>query len=252
MFIIMLGTAGSGKTSLTKVYSEWLRNQGYNVAIVNLDPGAKVVPYSPDFDIRSLFTVEELMVKYGLGPNGAFMKASDMILEYSDKILSHSVFTKPEYEFVIIDTPGQMEVFVYRKSGHYFISKLKKLGPTVGVFIVDGETMSTPIDLVVAWTTSILIQLRLDISVVPIVNKADLIKNVETVKLIVEDIDSFKELIMKSKEGLISETAMYLASIVKEFSQSMRPVIVSAKTSKGIEELHYLIHEAFCVCGDLS
>ncbi|OYT60561.1 MAG: hypothetical protein B6U75_01525 [Desulfurococcales archaeon ex4484_217_1] len=63
--------------------------------------------------------------------------------------------------------------------------------------------MSTPIDLVVAWTTSILIQLRLDITVVditvvPIVNKADLIKDRETVKLIVEDTDAFKELVMKS------------------------------------------------------
>jgi len=247
----MLGTAGSGKTSLTKYYSEWLKKQGYNVGVVNLDPGAKVIPYKPDFDVRKLFTVEELMVKYGLGPNGAFMKASDMILEYSDKILGHEAF-KGRYDFVIIDTPGQMEVFVYRRSGHYFISKLKELGPTVGVFIVDGETMSTPIDLVVAWTTSILIQLRLDITVVPIVNKADLIKDRETVKLIVEDIDAFKELVMKSKEGLISETAVYLTDIVREFSQSLRPVIVSAKTGEGIEELHYLVHEAFCVCGDLT
>jgi len=247
----MLGTAGSGKTSLTKYYSEWLKKQGYNVGVVNLDPGAKVIPYKPDFDVRKLFTVEELMVKYGLGPNGAFMKASDMILEYSDKILGHEAF-KGRYDFVIIDTPGQMEVFVYRRSGHYFISKLKELGPTVVVFIVDGETMSTPIDLVVAWTTSILIQLRLDITVVPIVNKADLIKDRETVKLIVEDIDAFKELVMKSKEGLISETAVYLTDIVREFSQSLRPVIVSAKTGEGIEELHYLVHEAFCVCGDLT
>ena len=251
MFVVMLGTAGSGKTSLTKYYSEWLKKQGYNVGVVNLDPGAKVIPYKPDFDVRKLFTVEELMVKYGLGPNGAFMKASDMILEYSDKILGHEAF-KGRYDFVIIDTPGQMEVFVYRRSGHYFISKLKELGPTVGVFIVDGETMSTPIDLVVAWTTSILIQLRLDITVVPIVNKADLIKDRETVKLIVEDIDAFKELVMKSKEGLISETAVYLTDIVREFSQSLRPVIVSAKTGEGIEELHYLVHEAFCVCGDLT
>jgi len=64
-----------------------------------------------------------------------------------------------------------MEFFAYRRSGHHSISKLKELSPTVSVFIVDGEITSTPIDLVVAWTTSILIQPRLDIPVVPIVNK---------------------------------------------------------------------------------
>jgi len=68
----------------------------------------------------------------------------------------------------------------------------------------------------------------------------------------VENIEEFKELVMKSREGLISETAVYLTDIVKEFSPSLRPVIVSAKTGERIEELHYLVHETFCVCGDLS
>lgn len=248
----MLGTAGSGKTSLTKAYAEWLRNNGYKVAIVNLDPGIKKLPYEPDLDIREYFTVEEIMEKYGLGPNGAFMRASDMLLEYSNKILLNRIFIRKIHDFVIIDTPGQMEMFVYRKSGQYFISKLKKFGAIVGIFIVDGENVNSYVDLVVSWMTSILIQLKLEISVVPIVNKADLVKDREALETFINSPEEFKEKILETKEGLIADTAIQLVDVIRDFTQSLRPIFVSAKTLEGMEDLHYIVHEVFCTCGDLT
>ena len=73
MIVIFVGTAGCGKL-LTKSYSKWLRENEFKAAIVNLDSGVYALPYAPDFDIRRIFTLEELMVKYNLGPNGAFIK----------------------------------------------------------------------------------------------------------------------------------------------------------------------------------
>ncbi len=248
----MLGTAGSGKTSLAKAYAEWLKNNGYKVAIVNLDPGSRKLPYAPDLDIRDYFTVDEIMDKYGLGPNGAFMKASDMLLEYSNKILLNKIFVRKIHDFIIIDTPGQMEMFVYRKSGQYFISKLKKLAAVMGVFIIDGENVASYVDLVVSWMTSILIQLKLDIPVVPIVNKSDLVKDRNIVELFIKYPEVFKRKILEAKEGLIADTAVQLIDIIRDFSQSLRPILVSAKTMEGIEDLHYIVHEVFCTCGDLS
>lgn len=252
MYIVMLGTAGSGKTSLTGKYSEWLEKQGIKVSKVNLDPGVKVLPYTPDFDIRKYFTIEELMIKYKLGPNGAFMKSSDMIHKYTTKILKHDAFNNSAYNLILIDTPGQMEVFVYRRSGRYFISKLRSLGGVIGVFIIDGENIEDPIDLVIAWTTSILVQLKFDIPVVPIVNKSDKIKNLKPIKLLIENIDEFKKELSKINKGLISDAALYFTDIIKEFNQSLRLVLISAKTGDGMEELHYIVHETFCSCGDLS
>jgi len=251
-YIVMLGTAGSGKTLLTKAYAEWLRNNGYGVAIVNLDPGVRKLPYKPDLDIREYFTVEEIMEKYNLGPNGAFMKASDMLLKYSNKILLNKVFTRKTHDFVIIDTPGQMEMFVYRRSGQYFISKLKKFGAIVGVFIVDGENVNSHVDLVVSWMTSILVQLKLDIPVIPIVNKVDLVKNRKILEIFINDPERFKEKTLESKEGLIADTAVQLIDVIRDYSQSLRPILVSAKTFEGLEDLHYVVHEVFCTCGDLT
>ena len=74
-------------------------------------------------------------------------------------------------------------MFVYRKSGQYFISKLKRFSVIVGIFIIYGENVNSYVDLVVSWMTSILIQLKLDIPVVPIVNKAGLVKDREALNI---------------------------------------------------------------------
>jgi Conserved hypothetical ATP binding protein. len=43
-------------------------SQGLDSAIVNLDPGAEFLPYEPDFDIREILSLSEVMSEYSLGP----------------------------------------------------------------------------------------------------------------------------------------------------------------------------------------
>ena len=82
MFIVfIIGTAGSGKSLLTASFSEWLKMSKQNVTVVNLDPGALKLPYSPDVDVRNYVNVGDLMEKYGLGPNGALIMAADLIAD---------------------------------------------------------------------------------------------------------------------------------------------------------------------------
>ena len=52
-----------------------------DVAVVNLDPGALKLPYSPDVDVRNYVDVGNIMEKYGLGPNGALIMAADLIAD---------------------------------------------------------------------------------------------------------------------------------------------------------------------------
>jgi hypothetical protein len=79
--VLMIGTAGSGKSLLTASFGEWLKMSKQDVAIVNLDPCALKLPYSPDVDIRNHVDVGNLMEKYGLEPNGALIVAADLIAD---------------------------------------------------------------------------------------------------------------------------------------------------------------------------
>ncbi len=254
MYVLMIGTAGSGKTALTAAYTKWLRDNGYDVTAVNLDPGAEVLPYEPSFDVRKLFTIRDIMVKYGLGPNGAFLKASELLLSTIDDILRDSSFDET-HDFVIIDTPGQMEIFVFREAGPAIAAKLKEKGPTLAVYIVDGQLVRSVADVVLTWFMGLVVQMRLDVPVIPIVNKADLLSTEEVeevVRAIVEDPEKLRERIIGEEIGLQGDVAEALLDLSVRLGRATRLVLVSAKTGKGIEELHYLVHEAFCTCGDLT
>jgi GTPase SAR1 family protein len=112
-------TAGSGKSLLTASFSNWLKIAKQNIITINLDPGVSTLPYTPDIDIRDYIKIEQLMKQYGLGPNGAVIMAADLIAEETERITEEiSTFTP---DIVLIDTPGQMELFAFRASGLYCI-----------------------------------------------------------------------------------------------------------------------------------
>ena len=50
--IYQIGTAGSGKTLLTEKLISLYNDKGNSVASINLDPGVRSLPYTPDFDIN--------------------------------------------------------------------------------------------------------------------------------------------------------------------------------------------------------
>ena len=103
-----IGTAGSGKSTLTKVVREYLLYQEENVITVNLDPGVKHLPYYPDIDVRDLVDVETVMREHDLGPNGALVLACDMIADKVD-VLKKDV-EEARAKYVLVDTPGQLEL----------------------------------------------------------------------------------------------------------------------------------------------
>jgi len=46
---------------------------GRSVHVVNLDPAADELDYTPSVDLRSLITVDDAMDELNLGPNGGLM-----------------------------------------------------------------------------------------------------------------------------------------------------------------------------------
>ncbi|MCK4332233.1 MAG: ATP/GTP-binding protein, partial [Thermoplasmatales archaeon] len=47
IFVYFIGTAGSGKSTLTSNFQKWFKMRGLDAIIVNLDPGAENLPYEP-------------------------------------------------------------------------------------------------------------------------------------------------------------------------------------------------------------
>lgn len=67
--LIILGMAGSGKTTFVKKLAQFQR-ETFNPYVVNLDPACKEVPYPVNVDIRDTINYKQVMKQYNLGPNG--------------------------------------------------------------------------------------------------------------------------------------------------------------------------------------
>ena len=119
----IIGTAGSGKSLFTAAFSEWLKLSKQDVAVVNLDPGVLKLPYSPDVDVRNYVDVGNIMEKYGLGPNGAVILAADLIADEVENLTRD--IEAVDADIVLVDTPGQMELFAFIASGPYIVDELR-------------------------------------------------------------------------------------------------------------------------------
>jgi len=249
MQVLILGTAGSGKTQLSYSYAKWLRQRGLDAKVINLDPGAEVTPYEPDWDIRTIVSVDELMVSENLGPNGAMIRAAQLMLENSTRIASE--VRDMRGDFLIYDTPGQIELFVFHSSGPALISELSKMGRAVGVFLLDPTLMSNPANVASALTHSIIVRVRLGIPLVVVTSKSDLNQRGDLARML-SDVDYLDSEVAKSNEGSASEIAGVLVDVVRRIPLCQRVLSVSSMTQEGFEDFYSLLHEAFCACGDLT
>jgi len=176
IFVYFIGTAGSGKSTLTHSFKEWMGLRGLDAITVNLDPGAENLPYYPDVDIRDWISLKEIMDSYGLGPNGAQIACADMIaLNTSDVKTSIESF---KTDYILVDTPGQLELFVFREAGKYII---KFLNPqrSIIAYLIDHALAKTASGFVSQMLLSISTNFRLGQPQINILSKADILSKEE-------------------------------------------------------------------------
>ncbi|MCS7103558.1 MAG: ATP/GTP-binding protein [Candidatus Korarchaeum sp.] len=247
--LIVLGTAGSGKTTFTANFSEWLSAKiPLKVCPVNLDPGASFLPYDPSYDIRELISVERLVVEERLGPNGAMVRAAELMVELSDDIASSLLSLDCEY--LIIDTPGQMEIFAFRPTGRALCEKLARNLRLLSVYLGDYDPNREIEDLLSSALLAKILELKLGVKVIPLLNKSDLWEGKSIESLWRAALSG--ELAPLEGSGTYADALHELLRAVSSFRSPIRVIVTSAKYGKGFEEVFDLMNEVWCSCGDLT
>ncbi|MCE2498816.1 MAG: ATP/GTP-binding protein [Nitrosopumilaceae archaeon] len=170
--VFISGTAGSGKSLLTSKLHEYYTRNGAFAAVLNLDAGVESLPYTCDIDVRDHIDLVSIMRQYDLGPNGSLIMASDLIASKIDDIRTQVDDVNPDY--LIVDTPGQVELFAYRSSGGYVVDNISA-GEKTSIFLFDGALITTPVNFVSIALLSTSIRLRLGLPAINAVTKTDLI-----------------------------------------------------------------------------
>ena len=247
--LIVLGTAGAGKSSLSSSFGRWIQEHtGQSVAYVNLDPGCDYVPFEPDFDIRNHFTIERIMREENLGPNGAMVRASELLKEKAAQ-LSREI-DEIEADVRMIDTPGQMEVFLFH--GGQEIAGLMS-GTTLSLFLIDAEVATRATGLIFAQLLGLSINLGLGVPTIGVLNKIDLVRDkLADVEQMLTNAEFARRRVIEESRGVMIDLALGISEALPKLLPAARTAKVSAKTGEGMAELYDIIHEVFCACGDLT
>jgi len=253
--VIFVGPAASGKSALTKAYSEWLFRNGYSVAIINLDPAVKRLPYKASIDVRTLVRAEELMEREGLGPNGALIHALEIVTGGLGEFLKPLSNELRATDYVLIDTPGQMEVFLTRDISTVLASELGRLcGSVVALFVVDASFVGRPSDYAFTLLLAIATQLRMGVVTVPVLNKVDLVSGEALSKFTGDLISEYGTLakLLGGEGSTYSEMLEEVLRAIINYCKAAAVPKVSARTGEGLSDLHRLVLEVRCGCGDLT
>ena len=242
--VFIIGTAGSGKSLLSAAFADWLRIAKQDVAIVNLDPGVLKLPYTPDIDIRDYVKIEELMNKYELGPNGALIMAADLVADQIEAIAKDADELNPD--MLLVDTPGQMELFAFRASGPFIAAELTKQ-PKAILYLFDSVFSLNPLNYVSNLFLSAAVYNRFMIPQVPVLSKTDLLapKDIDTMV----DWSAKPQALETAIEEKLSGTRRLLSRNMMHaiYQLGLRFLLtpISAKTNEGMLALNTALERIF-------
>jgi len=233
--IFVSGTAGAGKSLLTSKLYEYYTRNGAFAAVLNLDPGVENMPYTCDIDVRDYVDYVSIMQKYDLGPNGALIMANDLIASKIDDIQNEVNRVNPDY--LLVDTPGQIELFAYRTSGPFLVENISSEEKT-SIFLFDGALITTPVNFVSIALLATSIRLRLNLPSINVLTKTDLIgAKLRDILQWTTSLSTLENAIGKEADG---ETYTLTTNILRGlnlggFAQGLIPI--SNITGKGFENL---------------
>jgi len=235
--------------------------------VMNLDPAVLNVPFTPNIDIRDSVNYKEVMKAYNLGPNGGILTSLNLFATKIDQILNllEKRTTpdpkKPEAKLIkniLVDTPGQIEVFVWSASGAILLDSLASTFPTVIAYIIDTpRTASTSTFMSnMLYACSILYKTKLPMILV--FNKTD-VKDAEFAKEWMTDFEAFQAALREEEEtgsfggmegngmgggsGYMGSLLNSMSLMLEEFYSHLSVVGVSSMTGAGINEFFEAVAE---------
>lgn len=229
--------------SVVQRWNSELTRREMNGYLVNLDPAVTgELPFGASIDIRDTVNYKQVMATYGLGPNGGIVTALNLFATRFDQVLQFVERRAADglLQHVVLDTPGQIEVFTWSASGAIITEALASALPTCVVFVVDTPRAQSPATFVanMMYACSILYKTRLPL--VLAFNKTDVVSHAFA-RTWMTDFEAFQD---AARDAADAEDGTYMSSltqsmglVLEEFYRTLECVGVSAATGDGFDEL---------------
>eukprot|EP01091_Cochliopodium_minus_P017293 TRINITY_DN672_c0_g1_i1.p1 TRINITY_DN672_c0_g1~~TRINITY_DN672_c0_g1_i1.p1 ORF type:complete len:293 (-),score=75.04 TRINITY_DN672_c0_g1_i1:103-981(-) len=232
---LILGPAGSGKSTYCSTINEYCENEGRRISCVNLDPAAENFDYPITIDIRELITVDEFMDEFECGPNGGLILCIQYLLDHFDWF--EEQIGDFEEDYLLIDCPGQIELYTHFDHFKKITQKLENIGYRIcAVSLLDSHFMMEPSLFISASLMCLSMMVNLGLPHINVISKMDLYEkdnpeivnrgdddecefNHEVDKFLECELDTLEnDLKSDDKEDKFYNLTKTISGIVKDFS----------------------------------
>ncbi|KAF8233771.1 hypothetical protein L208DRAFT_1265115 [Tricholoma matsutake] len=243
--IITIGMAGAGKSTFVQRINSYLHslNPPAPLYILNLDPAVTHIPFEANIDIRDTVNYQEVMKQYNLGPNGGILTALNLFTTKFDQVLGLVEKRADTVDYVILDTPGQIEIFTWSASGVIITDAVASSLPTVIAYIIDTPRTTAPATFMsnMLYACSILYKTKLPFILV--FNKTDVQPHDFALEWM-QDFEEFQAALashngMRDAEGgqtYMNSLMNSMSLVLDEFYKHLKAVGVSSMTGQGVAE----------------
>ncbi|CAN3373172.1 hypothetical protein DIURU_001175 [Diutina rugosa] len=243
--VICIGMAGSGKTTFMQRLNSTLHQKSTPPYVINLDPAVLKVPFGANIDIRDSVKYKKVMEEYNLGPNGAIVTSLNLFSTKIDQVINlvDKRTSNPDSKIgnIIIDTPGQIECFVWSASGAIITEAFASTFPTVIAYVVDTPRNTNPTTFMsnMLYACSILYKTKLPMIVV--FNKTD-VQSADFAKEWMTDFEAFQQALINDRDengdgsGYMMSLINSMSLMLEEFYCQLDVVGVSSYTGSGFDD----------------
>ena len=235
--------------------------------VVNLDPAVTHMPYEANIDIRDTVHYKELMAQYGLGPNGGLLTAVNLFATKFDQVIqlcekraresaskgdaaaaaAKDETQKKELEeeeeeqevecspinYIIGDTPGQIEVFTWSASGQIFAESFASTFPTCIAFIMDTPKCMEPRTFMSNMLQACSVLYKYRLPMVLVYNKCDISRHDFALDWM-KDFELYQQAI-STDNSYAASLSRSLSLVLDDFYGNLPCVGVSSITGSGME-----------------
>jgi len=188
---IVIGPAGAGKSTFCYRFQEHAEIIGRSVAVINFDPAAEDLPYTAHMDIREVIDTDEVMDYCGLGPNGSLVYALEYALKdpeqesWLDEVFGGGY----DEDYLLIDFPGQIEIFTHYNCVRMLSQYLKRKGYQVlTLYLLEAQRFETKSAYVSSSLVALSAMNACGTAFLPLMTKMDLVDSEE--RAYIDSLDS--------------------------------------------------------------
>ncbi|MEM0073761.1 MAG: ATP/GTP-binding protein [Thermoplasmatales archaeon] len=249
--VFFVGTAGSGKSTMVNSFKDWLVGLNYDAITVNLDPGAEFLPYEPDVDVRESISLEDVMAQYNLGPNGAQIVAADLLVNEVGEIIER--IESFDSDYVLIDTPGQLELFAFRQSSSMLVESFG-IDSSAIVYLLDSALLKDPQSYASLRFLGLSILTKFYMPFLPVASKSDLLepKEIENIKRWDRNKAEFIEDLRRLAATVNVQLSEEIISATESLNLLGNSIFASSQTGDGMEDIYAFLQNVFYGSEDLE